>query len=194
MSDFKPNKLSFNVAACMNTIKDLLNLRLDTLSHQLVNIVCMEIQTNGNGSSEMRALAIRNVKETKREITNDRVLLEVGIDTDSLKDNEEVFVNVSVVLHGNMKGNSWTWRDAAVMYTKPGVVTYGKENGIASDKRVHVPKWYKPRAMPGFAQQDVSKYISENTDVEINHHVEDFMNIVSRDIDNFDWSQFVIVR
>lgn len=191
MSDFKPNKLSFDTAGCMAAIQKNINLRLDDLSQVLVLIVQGEIWNNGNGSRVMRFDAVAQVKETKREVTDDHILLEVGIDFDKLKSKEDLFVRVSVVLHGNMQGSYWTWRDAAVMYTKPGMETYGKN---VTNKRVHVPKEYKPRAMLGFAQQDVSKYISENTDVEINHHVEDFMNIVSRDIDNFDWSQFVIVR
>ena len=191
MSDFIPNKLGFDANGCMNAINAAINRQLDVLSVSLINIIGYEIQTNGNGTKDMRAKAVANIKETKREITNDHILLEVGIDLDSLKGDEELFVNVSVVLHGNMNGSAWTWRDAQVMYTKPGVSTYGKVNNVIADKRVHVPEHYKPRAMYGFAQQDVSKQIEDNVEKEIDKHVEDFMNYVEKAIDNFDWSMFI---
>lgn len=188
MSDFTPNKLGFNTAACMTAIKELIDLQLDKLSVTLIRIVSAEIQMNGNGSSVMKSRAIWNVKETKREIANDHITLEVGIDLDDLKKNEELFVCVSVVLHGNMNGSAWTWRDAQVMYTKPGVETYGKN---VTDKRVHVPAWYKPRELPGFAQQDVSRYIDENVEKEIQKHVNDFMDGVAHSVDRLDWSAFI---
>lgn len=191
MSDFTPNKLSFDVKGCIAAVNDVLNYQLDKLSVALIRIISAEIQQNGNGTSEMRARAIWNVKETKREIADDHVTIEVGIDLDELKGNEEMFVNVSVVLHGNMKGSAWTWRDAQMMYTKPGVVTYGKVDGHIGDKRVHVPKWYRPRALPGFAQQDVSREIEQNVEKEINTRVEDFMNSVVNAIDSMDWSLFI---
>lgn len=190
MSDFKLNKLMFDSVGCMNAIKDIINYRLDNLSVTLVRVISSEIQKNGNGSSEMKSRAIWNVKETKREVTNDHVALEVGIDLDELKNDEETFVCVSVVLHGNMKGSTWTWRDAQVMYTKPGVETYGKH---VRDKRVHVPAHWKPRALPGFAQQDVSREISENVEKQIEKHVGDYMDAVVRLINSMDWSQFLVV-
>lgn len=190
MSDFTPNKLSFDVDGCMNAIRKRIDSRLNVLSEALVLIVQREIWQNGNGSHIMRLDAIAQVKETKREITDDEITLEVGIDFDSLKQKEDLFVRVSVVLYGNMQASQWTWRDARVMYTKPGVETYGKN---VTNKRVHVPEGYKPRALPGFAQQDVSGHISENTEKEINRYVDQFMDAVSKDVDNFDWSAFLIV-
>lgn len=189
MSDFIPNRLYFNSVGCMNEIKHIIGMQLDKLSVLMIRIISTEIQKNGNGSSKMKSRAIQNVKETKREITNDHVTLEVGIDLDELKGDEELFVCVSVVLHGNMNGAAWTWRDAQVMYTKPGVATYGKH---VTDKRVHVPSHWKPRAMPGFAQPDESRGMYENIDKEIEKHVDDFMNNVVNAIDHMDWSVFII--
>ena len=191
MSDLKLNKLRLDTAGCMRAIKDILNIQLDKLSVSLIRIVSSEIQSNGNGSSRMKSRAIWNVKETKREVTSDHVTLEVGINFDDLKKDEELFVCVSVVLHGNMNGSTWTWRDAQVMYTKPGQETYGKH---VTDKRVHVPEWYTPRALPGFAQQDVSREISMNVEKEINRYVGNYMDSVARAIDAMDWSAFLIVR
>lgn len=196
MSDFKPNKLSFNVNVCLGLITQVLNAYLDDLSRQLQAIVANEIWKNGNGSSVMRLDAIMQVKETKREITNNMILLEVGIDMDGLKGkSEDLFVRASVVLHGNMKGDSWTWRDARVLYTKPGIATYGKN---VTDKRVHVPKEYKPRALPvEFSQQnvigDIIEGVSKNTEAQMHKRVDEFKDNVSKALNSINWSSFITV-
>ena len=190
--DFIPNKLSFDYSGCMDMIKRIIDVQLDTLSLALQLIVGKQIADNGNGSGVMKLDAIANVRETKREVTNDHIKLEVGIDLEELKGkNEDLFVRVSVVLHGNMKGDSWTWRDARVMYTKPGVATYGKN---VTNKRVHVPEGHKPRELPGFAQPNVIDGIIYNTEKMINRYVDDFMRIVTHDVENMNWSAFLIVR
>lgn len=193
MSDFIPNKLGFDFSGCVDYIKKIMNVHLDMLSQELIKIVVREIWNNGNGSRVMRLDACANVKETKREITNDHVSLEVGIDMDKLKSKgEDLFVRVAVVLHGNMNGSQWTWRDAQMMYTKPGVETYGKN---VTNKRVHVPKGATPRAMPGFAQQDVMPNIvygiEHNSEKEIQKYIQNYMDCVDRDILRMNWSAFI---
>ena len=196
MSDLQLNHLSFNVVACMDMIKKILNTYLDQLSYYMQLIVANQIWIHGNGSQVMRIDAVSQVKETKREITDDMIELEVGIDLDEVKGkNEDLFVRVSVVLHGNMKGDSWTWRDGRVMYTKPGVATYGKN---VTNKRVHVPAHYKPRALPdGFAQQnviqDIVNGVEQNVEKQIEKHVNDFEDNVSRALNSINWSAFIEV-
>lgn len=196
MSDFIPNKLGFDTAGCTNMINKIFDSCLDELSAKLVQIVMTEIWKNGNGSKVMRLDAAMQVKETKREITNEHILLEAGIDMDKLKGTkEDLFVRVSVVLHGNMNGDSWTWRDARVLYTKPGVETYGKN---VTNKRVHVPDGYKRRALPiSFSQQnvigDIVEGVSSNIDNQIAKYVDSFVNSVNNALKNIDWSAFLIV-
>ena len=140
----------------------------------------------------MRLDACANVRETKREITNNQILLEVGVDLEKMKAKEDLYVRVSVVLYGNMGGDSWTWRDARVMYTKPGVATYGKN---VTDKRVHVPKEYKPRALPGFAQANampsIVAAVSKNTDDQIQKHVNNFVDGLRGALNSMNWSAFI---
>ena len=193
--DLVLNHLSFNTGAFMDMVKKITNMYLDDLSYILMAIVITEILKNGNGSMVMRIDASSKVKETKREVTDDHITLEVGIDLDELQSNEEMFVRVSVVLYGNMKGNSWTWRDAEVMYTKPGQETWGKN---VTNKKVHVPEHYKPRAMPGFAQpnkyRNIAENISVNTKKEAEKYVGLFVNNVNHALNSINLSAFLEVR
>ena len=62
---------------------------------------------------------------------------------------------------------------------------------FVTDKRVHVPAHWKPRAMPGFAQPDVSREITENVEEQIEKHIGDFMDNVVVEINRLDWSAFI---
>ena len=194
-NDFQRNKLSFRVSDFTDLFKKVIDLYLDDLSQHIQNIVMGEIWLNGNGSVFMKLAACALVKETKREITKDSICLEVGIDTDELKGkSERAFVIASVVLHGNMQGSAWTWRDARTMYTKPGVATWGKN---VDDKRVHVPAGQQPRAMPGFAQQDVMadiiNGITKNSQQQIQKYVDIFVRNVNNALSDINWSAFTEV-
>ena len=146
----------------------------------------------------MRTDACLYVKETKREVTDDHILLEVGIDTEQIKNlKEDLFVRISVVLHGNMNGMSmsssnWRYSYGAMMYTKPGQETYGKH---VTDKRVHVPEGQQPRAMPGFAQgdkmADITEGVSKNVDTQITKYVNQFIREVNGALNSLNWSAFI---
>ena len=194
MSDFTPNKLVFDTNGCVDMIKNIYNSDLDDLSNKLAQIVIKQIWDNGNGSIVMRLDACANVRETKREITDDRILLEVGIDMEKIRSTkEDLYVRICVVLHGNMMGDSWTWRDARTMYTKPGEETYGKN---VTNKRVHVPPDQKPRPLPaGFAQPNamtsIVEGVSQNAEKEVQKHVDNFVNNINKALNSLNWSAFI---
>lgn len=191
--DFIPNKLSFEVDNCLALIESIYNIYLDELSNQLIAIVQKEIWKNGNGSRLMRLSAAAEVKETLREITKNRINLNVGIDTDELKaGREDVYVRVSVVLHGNING-SRTWRDAAKLWTKPGQDTYKKHvlnKGPSTAKTMHM--------LPdGFVQTDVSADITTNVSKNVEQQAAKFVNQFGRNVEkalnSIDWSAFLTV-
>ena len=174
----------------MTIFKGICNLLLDDLSQQLKNLVIGEIWLNGNGSRYMRLTACAAVKETSREVTDQHIKLEVGINFDELKSkSEEIFVRVSVVLHGNLGGGS-----SGVLYTKPGQLTYKKHvtnKSMSTAKSVY-------QLPDEFAQGDVSieitGLVSENVEKQANKYVSMFINGLKETLWKINIPAFVDVR
>lgn len=184
-NDFIPNHLSFDAAACTALIKKIYDLYLNDLSAQLVAIVQKQIFDNGNGSTLMRLSAAAEVRETKREITDDEICLEVGIDTALLKRSENVYVRVMVVLHGNQA-------DGPLM-TKPGQATWSKHVLV---KRLSSSITAHP--LPGeFNQYDKETDIVSKVESNISKQTTKYLNAYVRNVkaalDSIDWSAFVKV-
>ena len=119
MIKFTPNKLCFDVAGYMKEFHDCLRIVIDDLSREVQDLMIREIQTNGNGSKEMRSIAVKNVKEISRKITDEEVELVIGIDESSLGSfSDRNFVATMVVLHGNVTSGP--------LMTKPGQMTWTK--------------------------------------------------------------------
>lgn len=185
--DFIPNKLSFKVNDCMDRINKIIDHNLDILSDHLQQIVIHEIWNNGNGSRVMRLDAAANVKETRRTFMRDRVYLAVGIDPKVLKSkSEDLFVRVSVVLHGNSG-------DGKLM-TKPGKDTWKKNvtnKGPSTAKSV----WALPDS---FSQSDVMvdivRGVSENAEQNIKKYINEFVQNVSAAIARTYFDVFIKVE
>lgn len=189
-SDLQLNKLSFDISGFLGLAERIYNTYLDILSEKLISVIRGEIWTNGNGSRWMRLTATGPVKETRREITENHVVLEAGVDLDELKaKSEETFVRVSVVLHGNLASGP--------LMTKPGQMTWKKDVSNKSKSTAKsvwlLPGEGKPGAQ-GFVQIDITKNLKANVEKEIRKYVEDFINNVSRALMGLNLSSFVQVR
>lgn len=184
--DLVLKQLSFDSDACMDMIHRIIDVHLDELSYYVQAIVIREVFNNGNGSKGMRIDACAQVKETKREITDDHIKLEVGIDLEKLKSQEDLFVRVSVVLHGNLASGP--------LVTKPGQDTWKKYVTHKSPSTAETV-WELP---DGFAQIDVVGDIidgvSQNAEKELKHYVVAFATVIAHDIQNMNWSAFLNVR
>ena len=186
MSDLQINHLSFDTKGFMSLFLAIVNTHLDTLSQYLKNLVMGEIWLNGNGSAIMKLTACAHVKETNRVVTSDMIELDVGIDMDGLPEN--IYVRISVVLHGN--------QGSGPLYEKPGVATWNKHviaKGIPDPDRRNADN-----ALPaGFNQtdkmKDIEKGISENIEHRANKYVNDFLRALEADLSRVDWSSFLIV-
>lgn len=189
-NDLKLNRLSFDTAAFMTLFKDICNLYLDDLSEKLKNLVMGDIWINGNGSYDvMRMTACAAVKETKREITNNHILLEVGIDMDELRSKSEaLYVRVYVVLHGN--------QSEGPLHEKPGAATWNKH---VISKRIPEPdKRNSDNYLPDeFNQEDVLLDIvgkvSENVQRDANKYVQIFIYGLQGSLRSLNLSSFVNV-
>lgn len=189
-NDFTPNRLSFDTTAYMDLFKYICNIYLDDLSEKLKNLVMGEIWINGNGSYKiMRLTACAAVKETKREITNDHILLEVGIDMDDLKSRSEaIYVRVYVVLHGNQSEGR--------LHEKPGVATWNKH--VLSKGIPNPDNRDSDNDLPDeFNQNDVSVDIvtktSDNVKRDADKYVKIMVDGIKRTMNGFDLSSFVKV-
>lgn len=185
-NDFVANHLSFDTNACLLMLERIYNLYLDDLSHDLVAIVQREIFINGNGSTLMRMSAAAEVVETKREITRDEIRLEAGIDSATLKSQENVYVRVMVVLHGNQGSGPLT--------TKPGQLTWNKHVLV---KRMSTAQSAYP--MPDEfnqtdAEADIVAHIESNISQQTNKLLNAFVRNVQGTINMLDWSAWINVR
>ena len=191
--DLVLKQLSFDGDACMELIRRIIDVHLDELSYYVKAIVIREVYNNGNGSKGMRIDACAQVKETKREIMDDHIRLEVGIDLEKLRSQEDLFVRVSVVLHGNLASGP--------LLTKPGQDTWKKyvtHKGLSTAKTVWMlPGEGKP-GHQGFVQIDVVgdiiNGVSENAEKELKHYVGAFATVIGHDIQKMNWSAFLNVR
>ena len=186
-NDLQLNKLSFNVDGFMSILSNIYSLYLDELSQHLQNVIKKEIITHGNGSKIMRLSAVSEVKETKREITAEKITLEAGIDLDKLKSKEPVFVRVSVVLHGNLKSGP--------LRTKPGEDTWNKHVRYKSESGAQTV-YLLPRAMwqEDNVMVDIVNGVSANVTKQIEKHVKTFARNVSRALNSINISAFTEVR
>ena len=185
-NDFHANNLSFDTNACLLMLEKIYDLFLDDLSHALVAIVQREIFLNGNGSTLMRMSAAAEVVETKREITRDEIRLEAGIDSATLKSQENVYVRVMVVLHGN--------QGSGPLMTKPGQLTWNKHVLV---KRMSTARSAYP--MPNEfnktdKETDIVAEIESNISKQANTLLNAFVHNVQSTIDMLDWSAWINVR
>lgn len=190
-NDFHANSLSFNTVNFMDLFKKICDVYLDDLSEKLKNLVMGEIWLNGNGSyKEMRLTACAAVRETKREITNDHITLEVGIDLDDLKKvSEAIYVRVYVVLHGNQSEGR--------LHEKPGIATWNKH--IIYKRMPNPDNRNSDNYLPDeFNQNDVSADIitktSANVEKNADKYIKNFVDGVTNTIQRMDLSAFVEVR
>lgn len=188
-NDLKLNKLSFDTNAFMAIFKNICNLYLDDLSQKLKNLVMGEIWLSGNGSSAMKLTAVAAVKETKREITNDHILLEVGIDLEDLKGKAEaLFVRVYVVLHGNQSGGP--------LHEKPGIATWNKHILI---KRLPDPDTRNAdNDLPDEFNQtekaeDIVRLVAENVEKDANKYIKIFIDGIKGALASINLAAFVNV-
>ena len=183
LSDWLKNtNLRFNSDACISMIKNIIDTYLDDLSKHLVDIVRGEIWLNGNGSYQvMRLFTAALVKETKREITDDHILLEVGIMTQDLP--EDAFVRVAVVLHGNQGGG--------VLTTKPGQMTWSKH--VISKRPSTAKSVYNlpDEFNQGEALEDIVKNIDENINAQFSKYVNSFVHNVKTALRSINLSAFL---
>lgn len=194
MSDFTPNKLGFDVAGYMKEFHDCLRIALDRLSREVQWLMMREIQTNGNGSKEMRDIAVRNIKEISRTVTDESVELVVGIDESGLGDfSDRNFVATMVVLHGNVTSGP--------LMTKPGQMTWTKhvrqyrlspptnEDGTPRKPKMMPDSFMQFEKVSGFgASRNMLKNIFEN---QIDHVLSQFNQSLDDLMNSIDYSQFI---
>lgn len=184
-NDFVANHLSFDTAGAIALIKNIYNLYLDDLSQNLINIVQREIAKNGNGSDLMKLSAMAEVRETRREITDSEIILEVGIDTAALKSHENVYVRVMVVLHGN--------QGSGKLKTKPGEMTWTK-HVIVKRLSPAVTEYPLPDEFNQTDQEtDIVAGVESNVSKQANSYIKAFAGNVKGALDSIDWSAFVKV-
>ena len=188
-NDLHMNSLSFDTTACVALLKSVYDIYLDDLSNELVRIVRDEINKNGNGSSSMRLNAMTEVRETRREVTADEIILEAGIDLAALTGREPVFVRVSVVLHGNQTSGK--------LFTKPGQQTWRKHvswKATSTAKSVYpLPDGFNQTDKDAVIDAAVMANITTNASKRIDKHFGTFARNVNKALDMIDWSAFVKV-
>lgn len=181
MSDWHPNHLGFDSAAAMSLIKSIIDFHMDELSMFLQRVARAVIVAVGNGSRVMRLFAAGVVEETKREISDDHALLEVGIKMDELP--EDGFVRVSVVLTGNQGGGA--------LMTKPGVSTWKKDvigRGMSTAKTSYpLPAGFNQ----GSKLDGILDMVLKNVENDSQKYVNAFIRNVNNDIRKIDFSQFI---
>lgn len=194
MSDFTPNKLGFDVGGFMREFHACLTIALDRLSREVQWLMMREIQTNGNGSKEMRDIAARNVKEISRTVTDQEVELVVGIDEGSLGSfADRNFVATMVVLHGNVAN--------APLMTKPGKMTWTKhvrsyrlspptnEDGTPRNPKMMPLSFMQYEKVNGFG---AARHMLDNIlDHQLEHVLKQFDQTLEDLMDSIDYSQFI---
>lgn len=177
MSDFTPNKLSFDVNGFMSEFKNCVNIAIDELAGHMHDVLCTVISQCSEAANVMIIETQKNVKEISREIENDHATIEVGVDEGAIKGGEQAFVRVMVTLHGN-----------GIIETKPGQSTWKKHvnsKGQSGAKMIY--------RIPELEQQDHSGLMMLSFEHDMNKHIKDFFNTLITLLDTIDYSKYVIV-
>ena len=178
MSDFIPNKLSFDTVGAMDEITGAIDICLDELSGQFQEIIRKQIRENGNGSGIMKDEAMRHVKEFSRKFSGSVIELEVGVDEDI--GDERARIRTVVVLHGN--------QNSGPLLTKPGQATWKKHVSFRSQSTAT-----KVYHLDNLMQLDISGKLLENAMKEVEKYADDFLNAIEQVVSMIDFSQYVIV-
>ena len=197
MSDFTPYKLSFDTNAYMKEFESCLNIAVDQLSIKVQDLMMREIETNGNGSKEMRETAAKQVKELSRKIDKGVLELVVGIDESSLGGFEsQVFVRTAVVLHGNVTSGplraipgkpAWTKDVTALRVSKNVKTEYILPDGMMQYERV------KGFGSKGLKTGQNRQMLDNIFDKQVNHVIKDFYDTLEGLLNSVDYSKYVIV-
>lgn len=176
MSDFIPNKISFDVAGYKSEFNQCLNIALDKLSGNMHDVLCRVISQCSEAAGIMIKVTQDNVREISREITNDYVKIEVGIDENDFAGDEQTRVRVMVTLHGNHE--VWA-RVGGVAWTKH--VNEKRKNNVQTEYR-----------LPFFEQSDHSDTMMLAFDRDIEKHVRDFFDTLDGLLASIDYSKYII--
>lgn len=183
MSDFTPFKL--RLSNRLN--EDILDIA-DTLMNRLSMLLCesirAQIDTAGNGTSDMQNTAKRYVKEISRKRTSTGIELMCGVDP-SFANDERDFVRISVVLFGNQAGGP--------LHEKPGVDTWNK--GVVAKGKPDPDNRNADNMLPdGFNQYPRVEWIMENVmEYDMKKHIEDYLNSLIAAINKLDFSNYLEV-
>ena len=165
---FTPNKISINTAGATTAILKAAEAYMNQTSDKLIEIMKIQIDTNGNGSKIMRSDAIRAVREISREVAEDHITIEAGFDEAMAASMaKDFYVRTMVVIHGNQAGGP--------IHTKPGQSTWKKHvigYGMSGAKSVY--------DIPQFNQNDVSKKIVDNTMKEVKKYFKEMLDALCK--------------
>ena len=180
MSDFTPNKLRFNSAACMQAIMAMADAYMSQTSDIMVTLFKKEIDRNGNGSSFMRSDAKKVVHEILHEVAQDHITIEAGFDEAMAASMaKDFYVRVMVVIHGNQAGGPLT--------SKPGMHTF-KKNVVGYGLSTAETLYPLP---PKFNQPDISAPLRDNVMKEIEKYFEVMMIKICESLSGDFFSQFI---
>lgn len=173
MSDFKPNKLRFDVNGCYSEIRKIANEEMDKTADKLIKIVREWIKYLGNGTKAMKWAAQESIGKIVHDIGKDYIDIGVGVSEATARARsaaDQFYVRAMVVIYGNQGGGP--------LQEKPGQATYKKEvfgYGIPN------PDTRTGKMLPaGFNQESVEKYIRENSMKDIQKHFEDMILNISQ--------------
>ena len=176
-NDLIMNHVSFNETGYMADIKDILNICLDTLSGHMHDVLCAAIAQCSEAAMVMIIEAQKNVKEISREVDNNHVSIEVGIDEGAIGGGEQGFVRVMVTLYGNHS-----------VWARPGGVAWTKH--VNTKRPNQVKTEYH---LPYFEQGDHSAVMMKAFEHDIKKYVKDFLDMVYTMISSIDYSQYIQV-
>ncbi len=176
MSDFIPNKISFDVAGYKSEFNQCLNIALDQLSGNMHDVLCRVISQCSEAANVMIMEAQKNVREISREISNGQATIKVGVDEGSIAGGEQGYVRVMVSLYGNHE--VWA-RVGGVAWTKH--VNSKRKNQVQTEYR-----------LPFFEQGDHSETMMLAFDRDIEKHVRDFFDTLDGLLASIDYSKYII--
>ena len=184
MSDFKPNKLGFDVDRCNDMLIQMADKLMDEQADVMVNLFKRQIDYNGNGDLEyMKDDAKLVVREILHEVARDHITIHAGFDEAMAKSmGIDFYVRTMVVIHGNQGGGP--------LHEKPGEETWKK---YVMNRGMPNPDHRKADNMlpDGFNQYDVSEHIVENVMKDIEKHFRVMLMQLQAMCDSAFWSQFI---
>ena len=178
---FERNPIGFDSAGCMRAIRMMAEAYMNQTEDIMIEIMKRHVKEYGNGSKIMISDAASAVREILREVTNEYINIEVGVDESYARAmSEQFYVRTMVVLHGNQAEGP--------IHTKPGRSTWKKHVDYRSQntysRTVHPIPQFDWRV-------DVTQAVLKSTMQDIQQYFEDMLRYIGDACDAAFFARFL---